>query len=202
MRISLIGMSGIGKSYWSKKLAHMGFTRFGCDDLIEEQLAPELQALGYSGIHDMAKWLGQPYEPQYAVNSQKYLYQEQKTLDDILNQIETSSINDDIVIDTTGSVIYLADGTQKKLKQLTTVVYLSVSEAVKTQMYQLYFHHPKPVMWGDMFSPLPGESSLQTLQRCYLELLDYRREKICGVSRYYLRLRYFTVPKILASNNG
>ena len=38
MKISIVGMSGSGKTYWSKKLESEGFKRFCCDDLIEEKL--------------------------------------------------------------------------------------------------------------------------------------------------------------------
>ncbi|MFI5142332.1 MAG: hypothetical protein ACHQII_08250, partial [Bacteroidia bacterium] len=127
MRISLIGMSGIGKSHWSKKLEQEGFTRFCCDDFIENKLEDELKHLGYKGIHEVALWLGQPYDPQYAENSRKYLQYEQEELDNILTLIENMP-DKNIVIDTTGSVIYLSPVTLKRLKQLTSVIYFATSE--------------------------------------------------------------------------
>ena len=66
-------MSGSGKSYWSKKLQAKGFKRFCCDDLIEKKLENELKKLGYSGIQDVAKWMGQPFDTQYLRSSKEYL---------------------------------------------------------------------------------------------------------------------------------
>jgi len=43
MTISLVGMSGTGKTYWSKQLESKGFKRFCCDDLIGEKLGTVLK---------------------------------------------------------------------------------------------------------------------------------------------------------------
>ena len=57
MRLSLIGMSGSGKSHWSKKLTAYGFKAFHCDDLIEELLTEDL--LGADGIPlSVGEWMG------------------------------------------------------------------------------------------------------------------------------------------------
>ena len=37
--ITLIGMSGSGKSYWSKKFKKAGFTIYSIDDLISEKIS-------------------------------------------------------------------------------------------------------------------------------------------------------------------
>ena len=61
MRISLIGMAGAGKTYWSIKLAQQGFRRFCCDDLIAAKLAPDLKRPDGSTM-GMGEWMGFPYE--------------------------------------------------------------------------------------------------------------------------------------------
>ncbi|MFL2772199.1 MAG: hypothetical protein ACJ0DH_01235 [bacterium] len=38
MRLSLIGMSGAGKSYWAKRMQSQGYRSIICDNLIAEQL--------------------------------------------------------------------------------------------------------------------------------------------------------------------
>ena len=63
IKLSLIGMSGAGKSYWAQKLADAGFRVIGIDDRIEEKLAPELAAGGHSGIGGVAAWMGWPDDP-------------------------------------------------------------------------------------------------------------------------------------------
>jgi dephospho-CoA kinase len=59
MRLSLIGMAGTGKSYWSEKLAECGFVRFCCDDRIAERLTFQLKK-PLSSKADMGEWMGFP----------------------------------------------------------------------------------------------------------------------------------------------
>src|ERR1039457_799049 len=107
MKISLIGMSGSGKSYWSKQLEKKGFKRFGCDDMIEKKLHIDLNRLGLNGIHDVAKWMGYPYEKKYKTANKKYLDLEKQIMREILYFLKNEAKTDEnIVIDTTGSVIY------------------------------------------------------------------------------------------------
>jgi shikimate kinase len=193
MKISLIGMSGIGKSHWSKKLQEQGFTRFCCDDLIEGKLETVLKELGYKGIHDVALWMGQPFEPQYAENSRKYLQYEQKMVDEVLSQIE--NMNDNIVIDTTGSVIYLGEDTLTKLKRLTRVIYFAASEEAKTKMYHQYLRLPKPVIWGNQFIPLSGETDQHALERCYLNLLEDRSHRYADLADMTLNYEAIREPQ-------
>src|SRR3990167_7468724 len=125
--ISLIGMSGTSKSYWSKELQNKGFERYCCDDLIEEKLGKELKALGYSGIQDVAKWMGQPFDSQYPEKSKKYLDLEQEVLEEVMINAECPH-HPGFVIDATGSVIYLGSGVLNRLSTLTRVVYLETPE--------------------------------------------------------------------------
>ena len=65
IKLSLIGMSGAGKSHWAQKLAAAGFRVLSIDDRIEKKLAPELAAGGYRGIGGVAAWMGWPDDQAY-----------------------------------------------------------------------------------------------------------------------------------------
>ncbi len=173
--LSLIGMSNIGKSTWSKRLAKAGFTHICCDDLIEDRLEPELKAEGLKGLEEMAKWLGQPYDSQFKDNQAKYLSCEKKTMEDVVQQIKDSEEN--IVVDTTGSVIYIEEDTLKKLNQNSLVVHIEPTEDMKEAMFKEYIKNPKPVIWGESFKKLENESDEEALARSYQELLEYRLSK-------------------------
>lgn len=175
MIISLIGMSGSGKTHWSKRLAQAGFARFGCDDLIERKLVEELRAYGYSGIADMAKWMGQPFHEQYRRNSERYLTLEREIMDEILYNLDDAD-DSDVVIDTTGSVIYTGGAVLQQLVRLTTVVYLETPLLVQEWMYRQYLADPKPVIWGDAFLKRADESDVEALARCYPVLLSRRAQ--------------------------
>ena len=178
MRISLIGMSNVGKTYWSKKLEVKGFHRLGCDDIIEQKLEKELKKQGYSGINDVAKWLGQPYEERYYKNSQKYLFFEKQAVITIIQKIKTYYNNHEkLVVDTTGSVIYLEKEIIDKLKKHTIMVYLDTPSSVQKKMFVSYIQNPKPVIWGDNFNKQKEQSNLQALKINYPKLLAYRTLK-------------------------
>lgn len=192
MKISLIGMSGSGKTYWSKKLEEKGFKRFCCDDLIEEKLGKELKHLGYSGIAGVSRWMGQPYDKQYEQTSNQYLDFEKEVMNQVLSFVEKADENENIVIDTTGSVIYTGDEILKKLTKLTKVIYLETPASVKEEMYQLYLKDPKPVIWGESFNKQNNESDMDALARCYPELLAFRTkqyEKLSDITLDYHMLR-------------
>jgi shikimate kinase len=189
MRISLIGMSGTGKSYWSKKLEKLGFKRYCCDDLIEIKLKKILKDDGLSGIRDMHKWMGQPYEPQHAKNSIIYLQLEKDVMQEIFDEIESPHSADNIVIDTTGSVIYTGNQILNRLKELTGIVYLEATKEIVHHMYHIYINDPKPIVWGNMYHKKPNESELEALKRCYLPFLESRQRQYEALSDKTIHLK-------------
>ncbi len=199
MKISLIGMSGSGKSYWSKQLVKSGFKRICCDDLIEEKLSKDLKKLGFSGIADVSRWMGQPYESRSLHASKQYLELENLVIDEICSKLDREK---KVVIDTTGSVIYINALTLKKLTTLTKTIYLQVPSSAKKEMYDLYMKDLKPVIWGTSFNRKSGESGPGALKRCYPDLLEYRSniyEKLAHITMDYskLRSRNFSVEKFI-----
>ena len=175
MRLSLIAMSGSGKSYWARKLAESGFMRFSCDEMIASKLKAELERPDGT-IVPMGKWMGFPYQPGYAARESKYLKYEKQVLREIFELIERGPdrTERDIVIDTTGSVIYTGKALLKSLCKLTTVVHLATPPEIQEQMFKAYLKNPRPVLWRDHFSKRSNEKDRAALTRCYPQLLAYR----------------------------
>lgn len=173
--ISFIGMSNIGKTFWSKKFESEGFKRIGCDDLIERKLTLDLEKLGYAGIADVARWMGQPGDEEFSNNQQKYLSLEKEVMSDIFNVIKNGN-NQNIVIDTTGSIVHTGDNICKCLKNNTLVVYIEATKDMKEKMFDNYIKKPKPVVFGKLFYQKKQETCRQALERCYKELLEYRSD--------------------------
>src|SRR5437667_182657 len=73
LRIALIGMSGAGKTFWTKRLAASGHPYVSCDDQIERRLQSRLATGGYAGINGVAAWMGWPDSPTYAEREAEYL---------------------------------------------------------------------------------------------------------------------------------
>ena len=174
MHLSLIGMSGSGKSHWSTELVKLGFLRFCCDELIAGKLAPELIRSDGSAL-DLGEWMGFPYEPQYKEREYKYLAYEIEVIGEILGYLSRSKPREKVVVDTTGSVIYTGKAILGRLKSNSTVVHLATPPEVKERMLRVYLGQPRPVLWRDVFSKKHGETNAEALARCYPRLLFLRQ---------------------------
>ncbi len=179
MVITFIGLSGCGKSYLSERLAEeRGFKNVCCDDLIEAKLEQFLKDGGYQNIEGVAKWMGFPYEPSFDNNQKLYLQKEEEVMHEVLEMLGSDGwgLQQDYVIDTTGSVIYLSEEILKGIKQRSRIIYLGIPDSELEFMFQQYLKEPKPVIWNDVFKPLPGESNEEALKRCYPLLIKQRTE--------------------------
>ncbi len=186
LRIALIGMSGTGKTFWTKKLAESGVPAISCDDRIEQKLAPRLAAGGYVGINGVAAWMGWPDGFTYAEREAQYLAEEIHTLDEVLQQLEEHK-EKSLALDTTGSVIFTGNHLLMRLRRQMTIVYLAASAEELQLLIERYLNDPKPVLWRGAFQPEPGETPRETVARCYPALIEARR-------RSYEALAHCTLP--------
>jgi len=175
LRLALIGMSGAGKTFWTKKLAAEGWTAISCDDLIEKGLASRLAEGSHHGINGVAAWMGWPDGSRYAEREAQYLEQEIHTLDAALGAIEKES-DQPVVLDTTGSVIYTGNNLLLRLRRRMTVVYLAASSQEQQLLIERYLNDPKPVLWRGAFRPNPHQTPRETVARCYPQLMAARRQ--------------------------
>jgi len=176
MRITLIGMSGSGKSFWSSVLSRQGFQYMGCDREIGRRLVDEGQ-LSAGSLDHIGRWMGFPFEADYARREALYLGHEKAVMDRFLTQLESrprEHASPPVVIDTTGSVIYTGQAIRKRLRQQTVVVYLSTSRAYRQALHRAYVENPRPVLWRQHFQKKNGEDDQTALQRCYANLLADR----------------------------
>lgn len=181
MNVVLIGFSGVGKSYWSSKLANeLGYVRVCCDDRIEQRLTDRLPK-GCSGIEGVAHWMGYPYEVDYSVRENQYLQYEQEVVEELLR--DTNRISEEnYVFDTTGSVIHCAPEVQERLCELGLVVYLKADTETRAHLLQSFLIEPKPLIWGDVYEFVRRKSGdnvpPQTLlQEAFVELVDSREKQ-------------------------
>ena len=174
MRLALLGMSGTGKTFWTKKLAEKGTPAVFCDDRIERRLAPKLGPGGYSGINGVAAWMGWPNSPTYAEREAAYLAEEIHTLDEVLQELENKP-EASLVLDTTGSVIYAGNHLLMRLRRQMTIVYLAATAGERQLLIERYLNDPKPVLWRGAFQAKTGETPRETVARCYPALIEARR---------------------------
>ena len=186
LRIALVGMSGSGKTFWAKRLVASGHPSISCDDQIEERLREHLAADGYAGINGVAAWMGWPDSVTYAQREADYLAAEIAGLDELLTELERDPRRE-LILDTTGSVIYTGNNVLMRLRRQMTVVYLAASAEDQQLLNERFLNDPKPVLWRGAFQPREGETPHQTVARCYPTLIAARRQS-------YQALAHCTLP--------
>jgi shikimate kinase len=198
-------MSGSGKSYWALKLARHGFRRFCCDELIEARLSPQLRKPDGT-IASLGEWMGFPYESHYEEREAKYLACEIEVLSRILEYLERpeSIADENLVVDTTGSVVYTGENILGGLRKHTTVVRMATPPEVQERMLKAYIANQRPVLWRGLFSTQPNETNEETLARCYPELLTsrellYERHSDATIDYYRASEASFGVEDLLES---
>lgn len=177
LRLSFVGMSNAGKSYRSKRLhEELRFRWYNIDEEIFKEL-------GFKNIQEVSAWLGYPYADGYAGREKKYLELENA----FTKQAALEQGTENLVFDTTGSVIQLEPETLDALHENSLMVHLDVGEDSLALMMQRFKKEPKPVAWSGFFNKREGETSETALLRCYEELLHTRLKK-------YRKLAHLNIP--------
>ena len=119
--------------------------------------------------------MGWPHLPTYAEREAAYLSEEIAVLDEVLTGLEKNP-GRDLVLDTTGSVIYVGNHLLHRLRKQLLVVYLAASRDEQQLLIQRYLKDPKPVLWRGAFQARSGEDPKETVARCYPALIGARRQ--------------------------
>ena len=168
-------MSGLGKSYWAKRLAGRGWLHLDCDAMIAGRLGGLIEhGEGEDPVHAVGRWMGMPWTPGYAERETRYLALEREVTAQALDTLAAQPAGRNVVLDTTGSVIYTGQTLLKRLRDQTCVVYFDTPKDAGPQMVERYLRDPKPVLWQGAFSQGQSESPGQALSRCYPQLLADR----------------------------
>jgi shikimate kinase len=171
-RLCLVGMSGIGKSFWAKRLTERGWVRHDCDGAISEHLSEIVTPdPGEEPVHALGRWMGMPWSDGYAAREARYLALERVVTERALRDALHEGRH---VVDTTGSVIYLDDALLSELRTQCRIVYLRTPDDRRAAMLARYLAEPKPVVWGTSFTRRTDERPEDALPRCYEELLAFR----------------------------
>jgi shikimate kinase len=183
LRLALVGMSGAGKSFWSKRLRSQGYPAVCCDDEIESRLESRLRSGGHAGVNGVAAWMGWPNSEHYTAREGEYLATEIGVLDSVLTDLEKNPARE-LILDTTGSVIYTGTNLLRRLRRQMRVVYLAASEDEQSLLIERYLSDPKPVLWRGAFLPKKNEPALETVKRCYPALIASRRQSYQALAHY------------------
>ena len=201
LRIALIGMSGAGKSFWSKRLAQAGRASICCDDRIEQRLRSRLEISGYIGINGVASWMGWPDSATYAQREAEYLAEEIGVLDEVLTGLERDPSRE-LILDTTGSVIYTGNNLLLRLRRQMTIVYLAAAADEQQLLIQRYLEDPKPVLWRGAFQARKGEAPHDTVARCYPVLISARGQSYEALAHCSIPVSELREPSSREATDG
>lgn len=185
MRLALIGMSGAGKTFWARRLTEVDYRHLCCDDLIAERLglAPRDSEESISALSD---WMGFPWEAPYSERARIYRSHEEAVVSDALALVESGE-GEKVVLDTTGSVVYLPPGLLSRLRLMFPVLHLATPPAVLETMTEAFIARPTPLVWPERFRSGDFPDGVESLRR-YLPELIVERESL------YSELAHVSIP--------
>jgi hypothetical protein len=172
MQLVLIGMSGVGKSTWARRLSSCGLRAFHCDEAIAARIAVELGSTQPLTDANLGAWLGLPDEPGYAEREAWYLRHETAVLHEAAELLGAGAFP--WVIDTSGSAIYCGVAPFARLRARARIVYLPVRPGDHGAMLEAYLRSPRPVVWNGLFQPQADEARQHTYRRCFPALIRQR----------------------------
>jgi shikimate kinase len=190
-----IGMSGIGKSHWTKQLSQIGFSTIDCDAEVIKEVSKQAQ-MPFSTLSEAGTWLQLPHQEGYENREALFMKCEKQVIEQLLdtkfnnlvnNNLEKHIENSRYIVDMGGSVIYTGDEVLAKLKNNLLLIFFDASEEVYEQMLASYFANPCPVLWKGQFKQQEGQSIADTFSSCYANLINYRR-------KMYLELADIVIP--------
>lgn len=198
MILTLIGMSGAGKTFWATRLAEHGFTCFHCDDLLAEKLHSPGGPVGSSAV-DIGRWMGLPHEPGFQQREAVFLEYEAVVIREVVERAAICADNGiNCVIDTGGSAIYAGGEIFRQIRSFATIIYLTIPAAVHHEMLMTYLAHPLPLIWNGIFSQQSSESLDEAFARCYSQLIWHREQLYDLYSDVKLAYSYYRQPALTA----
>lgn len=163
LKLALIGMSNIGKSYSALRLStDYDFSLIEVDKLIWEEL-------GQGSMDDFARWQGQPYTEGYEAREAKSI-----ALETAATAKALASDQRNPLLDTTGSVIYTSEEVRKALKDTYFIVHIKAGDDALEGLKSQYFQSPKPLIWAGHYQKVEGKSEEDSALESYPKLLKSR----------------------------
>lgn len=162
--ISLIGMSGVGKSYISAKLAEWGWFNYSCDHLIgTKYLADQVEgAVSADNILNLSEFVGQIGDPakggvgldEFKRRQKMYYDAEVAVLRDLPEEFDHARRNlyKHAVNDSSGSLCEVEDAeVLREVGEKTLLVYLKVKQEDHENILRRAIEYPKPLFFPSSF---------------------------------------------------
>lgn len=154
--ITLLGMSGVGKTFLSGMLEGWGWSRFSCDfEIGHKTLAPHLKAVmgNAEDIGVLSRFIGKPGNPDFGgldyetFKSRQIMYYEAECAA-IEAAVKSIPEGRNFVHDSTGSLCeILNEVLLQRLGQSTLFVYLKAGKAEENLVLERAMQTPKPLFY-------------------------------------------------------
>jgi len=173
LKIALIGMSNIGKSHLAKQLKdQFGFESIEVDRVIQSHL-------GKTNMTDHAAWLGQPYSQGYAARETEAIKLEPQATSEATDICLNGGNS---ILDAPGSVIYVDKALIDRIKKQFFCIYIKAAKADIERLKELYYTHPKPLIWNNSYKPELGDTPDKSVMASYDGLLRARATQYQALS--------------------
>ena len=183
LKVALIGMSNIGKSYSGMRLAtQYDFTLIEVDRLIWD-------ALGETDMDAFAAWQGQPYSDGYDARERQSIAMETDATRESLTTIARNPL-----LDTTGSVIYTDADVLQLIREDWFTVYIEAAPDHLDRLKEQYFAQPKPLAWHGHYKKRDGMTNRESLLASYPELLATRAADYAALADHTISSRDILTP--------
>ncbi|GJL85263.1 MAG: hypothetical protein DHS20C02_10380 [Micavibrio sp.] len=160
--ITLIGMSGVGKSYLADKMAGWGWISYSCDDLISTKyLKNEFEGGDVDAMDALSRFVGRIgnsekgglVREEFKRRQQLYYDAECQALRDMLAVLEEAhGQQNSFINDSAGSLCEIEDTELiASIGKKTLFVYLKVGQEDYKGLLQRAFEHPKPLYFPPDF---------------------------------------------------
>ncbi len=153
--ITLIGMSGAGKSHISCQLAKWGWLNYSCDlEIASKYLKDELDSkCSANDISALSNYLGRIGElplDKFKYRQKSYYDAEILALENMDNVVNNTKEN--FVHDSTGSLVEIEDDSLiQKIANQTLLIYLKTGEKEEREVLRRARDYPKPLFFPPAF---------------------------------------------------
>ena len=200
MRLALVGMSGAGKTHWSQRLAESGYLHVCCDDLIAARLGLD-SSDSEESIAVLSEWMGFPWHEGYRDRARQYRQHEADVLESALAWVPGDG-RERVVLDTTGSMVYLGSELLGRMRDLFIVLHLETPLDLQEEMAESFISRPTPLIWPEEYGSDLFADELGSLRSLFPRLLQERESLYSDLShaRVPLAMRRspeFGPPEIL-----
>lgn len=182
--VTLIGMSGVGKSYLSGKMEGWGWCNYSCDHLIGSQYlkdqlgggAEGVSAQNIAGLSDFVGQIGDPEKgglplDEFRRRQALYYEAERSVLKDmpvVLQGVEGHFVND-----SSGSLCEVEDGDViRGVADCSLFVYLKVPQEDHAEILQRAISYPKPLYFPPAFLDDHLKKYMQQFDLSRIEQID------------------------------